>query len=65
MVEFFSFAYINKVYNINETPKDNLFIMKDRNLHSSHLIDDSDLLFSMTGFHTSKIFNELKMTTLR
>jgi hypothetical protein len=47
-----------------DLPQDNLFIMKDANLHFSHQIDDSDLLYFSTIFHTSSIFNEVILTTL-
>lgn len=47
-----------------DLPQDNLFIMKDANLHFSHQTDDSDLLYFSTSFHTSSIFNELILTAL-
>ena len=68
MVEIMSFKYINKVeqWSISsmKVPKDNLFIMKDRNLHFSHQMADSDLLFLVSGFHTLNIFNEQKLTSI-
>lgn len=58
MVEIMSFKYISKVeqWSISsmKVPKDNLFIMKDRNLHFSHQMADSDLLFLRRVFTPQK-----------